>query len=254
MQRSFDNLPKCDSAFIRQEAGGWLRTHKAEAGCWALTVCTGTAGALSSLLPTLEAAAQCLHTPGPLRCLPSYARGCAGVILLRLVGFVASVLMVYITVAHMLTHHLVSQSAACAGPAGRIVPLVQQLAGCPAYRLPCDIDVCRQNFDPPEGASGRGRGATVGGAAGATPRPALPLYFGEGAASKRELRTANRSGGHPSHRGAAGRVSTAQALRSMHAAVLLLPSHMAGRGVRRQVAVAQPGSRSTFGRTQLVCI
>ena len=57
MQRSFDDLPKCDSAFIRQEAGGWLRTHKVAAGCWALTVCTGTAGALSSLLPTLEAAA-----------------------------------------------------------------------------------------------------------------------------------------------------------------------------------------------------
>ena len=77
-----------------------------------LTAVVGMVGVVSAALPTLEWTLRCIlkvGTPdvGRVACLSSIVVHCRREFLWRMLGFVSSVVIVYVTIGHVLAYHLI---------------------------------------------------------------------------------------------------------------------------------------------------
>ncbi len=108
MVRSFDDLPSCTCTDAISQAGPQL--VRPQWLVFVITAVMGMVGVVSAALPTIEWTLRCMlkvEDVGRVACLSSIVIQCRREFLWRSLGLVASVVIVYVTIGHVLAYHLI---------------------------------------------------------------------------------------------------------------------------------------------------
>lgn len=105
MARSFEELPLCNAALIRQRGGLWWRGNRLRAVCYLIAVLGGLTATLAAGLPLAELAIRSMLPPAALT--SELFAGCRVVVPWRLAGLLASISMLYMTCCHILVFHII---------------------------------------------------------------------------------------------------------------------------------------------------